>query len=1001
MSGDKRPTCRSEVELATLAPGMAKQHERYQDALQELIDNAVSSVVKNEAYFEDPDDSVKVVITLRRTENAVRTTIADNGPGIAQETLRNSVFRTGSKEASDGILNNVGWGLKASLAWFEETLSHVKTLPEDPWFTLVTSSKNGSPYRVDGPITGDLPIIDADDEDWARGLGIGEHSLSSASSGTRVHVSCSRSKFDSDVWPSAKSLKIKAQSLREILGVKFRRLLDAHPENKIYVDYADEVNDTRGSLPVIPIEPTYVDNDQEPPTKYSRGNFTVEGEDGTEYTVEYERGTIDFDAMADKLTDEHPGLFTTSGRFRTRYRPSQSKQGVDIYANGRVLMTSVFSDLFDLTRNNEYNYFGGEVRIIPKDKTSEVPTDNKKVRLDSNSTLWQQLQEILSQEEYQPEGKRYDDTSDDTAGSESDDLESAESDAENVDDKEQAPNTEQVNPTTIESNDDIFTIHQRDSTSLKRTLLAHDEVPSDKQFIDVTITSPPYFNLKDYGYNDDDQIGQGESYGEYLDELREVFSQVYDLTTESGTLWVVVNSFKTNREVVQLQHDIASICQNLENKQLCDSCGAPLQPDQIDHTLRCSTEDCDFVYNRANDSWLLQETIVWNKTRGLPYNSDGQFRNVFEYILCFSKTESFDFDVDSTRIADPEEFERWWVSYPERYHPRGKLPSNIWEYVTPAQGSFGGLNSLDHPAPFPPRLVERILRLTTQEHSIVLDPFAGSGMVPSVADIMNRRSIGFELSSEYCEAYPDVRDEVEDVFGERLRAEHGPEQTKLTKTIGKLRQVKHVRELLRKYIKSGDFASRRDLSIHTAFHLNKRLDPSAVDDDRFMQSEIHYVVDDNVDTETRATLERGLRSIASDGLDSSYGVTSNIEVHTTDAFLKQIVDNECEDNTFYLHQNGQHYDYVETLTLQDWVQEAVGTNQWRQSYAQDDWPPILSNIELSVENPHRGTNKSTNEQATSEEATEVQPQETNPSEPTSGELLPERHVFEKPADTDD
>jgi DNA modification methylase len=1001
MSGDKRPTCRSEVELATLAPGMAKQHERYQDALQELIDNAVSSVVKNEAYFENPDDSVEVVVTLRRTENTVRTTIADNGPGISQETLRNSVFRTGSKEASDGILNNVGWGLKASLAWFEETLSHVKSLPEDPWFTLVASTEDASPYRVDGPITGDLPIIDADNDDWTRGLGIGEHSLKNASSGTRVHVSCSRSKFDSDVWPSAKSLDIKAQSLRESLGVKFRRLLNSHQDNKIYIDYIDETNGTRGSLPVIPINPIYVDDDQEPPTEYSADEFTIEGEDGTEYTVEYKRGTIDFDAMADELTDDHPGLFTTSGRFRTRYRPSQSKQGVDIYANGRVLMTAVFSDLFDLTRNNEYNYFGGEVRIIPEDKVSEVPTDNKKVRLDSNSTLWQQLQETLSQKEYQPEGKRYDDTNNDTSDSGSIDLESVESGTETENNKERTSEVEQVNHTSIESDDDIFTVHQRDSTSLKKTLLAHDGAPSSSEFVDVTITSPPYFDLKDYGYNEEDQIGQRESYDEYLNELREVFSQIYDLTTESGTLWVVVDSFKANREVVQLQHDITSVCQNLKDKQLCDDCGAPLKPDRINHTLRCSSEDCDFVHNRSDDSWLLQDTIVWNKTRGLPYNNDGQFRNVFEYILCFSKTESFNFDVDSTRIADPEEFKRWWVSYPERYHPRGKFPSNIWDYVTPSQGSFGGLDSLDHPAPFPPRLVERILRLTTQENSIVLDPFAGSGMVPAIADIMNRQSIGFELSSEYCEAYPDVRDEVDERFGERLCAEHGPEQTELTKTIGKLRQVKHVHELLRKHVKSSDFSSGRDLSIHTAFHLNKGLDPSAVENGRFMQSEIHYVVDDNVDTETRAALERGLQSIASDGLDSSYGITSTINVHTTNSFLEKIVDSTGKDDTFHLYQNGQHYDYAETLTLRDWVREAVGTDQWRQSYAQDDWPPILSDIELSVDNPHRGTEKSTNEQNTLEKVNKAPPQEADLSEPSSDESPSERRVFEKPAETDD
>ena len=98
MSRQTRATCDSEVELSTLASGMAKQHERYQDALQELIDNSVSSVVKNEAYFDDPETPIKIVITLRRTENTVRTTIADNGPGISMEALQNEIFLTGNKK---------------------------------------------------------------------------------------------------------------------------------------------------------------------------------------------------------------------------------------------------------------------------------------------------------------------------------------------------------------------------------------------------------------------------------------------------------------------------------------------------------------------------------------------------------------------------------------------------------------------------------------------------------------------------------------------------------------------------------------------------------------------------------------------------------------------------------------------------------------------------------------------------------------------------------------
>jgi len=954
MSGQTQATCDSEVELATLAAGMAKQHERYQDALQELIDNSVSSVVKDESYFDDPETPIKIVVKLRRSENTVRTTISDNGPGINRDALQDEIFRTGNKKESDGILNNVGWGLKASLAWFEETLSQANPTPDEEWFTLVTQTSNSKRYRVDGPITGDLPISPADEAAWFDGLEIGNHNLCDNPSGTRVHVSCSRPKFDNDVWPSAKSLRIKAQTLRELLGVKFRRLLSAHPENELYIDYEDVTTGESDSLSVVPIYPQYVSNDEDPPTPYAKDSFEIEGDNGTVYEVEFERGTLDFDSMTGGLADEYPDLFTTSGRFRTRFRPNQSKQGVDIYANGRILMTSVFTELFDLIRNNEYNYFGGEVRIFPKEGTDEVPTDNKKVRVDTNSTLWQNLCGILSSDEYQPEGKRYDESHEDTT---TDDA-SIEGDLDTVGNDSSSPGSgTSIDMSSLSAADDIFEIHQQDSRKLEETLRTFADVSDEGGFVDATLTSPPYFDLKDYGYEAESQLGQGDSYDHYLEEMRDVFGQVYNITKDSGTLWVVVNTFKNNGEIVQLPSDIASVCQNLSGIEQCPECGSSLRLNQLDHHLIC--HECDYNHDRRSDSWLLQDIVIWNKTRALPYNSDGQFRNVFEYILCFSKTDSFQFDVDKTRIADPTQFKQWWVEYPERYHPRGKVPDNIWEHVTPSQGSFGGIDSLDHPAPFPTALVERILRLTTEQDSVVLDPFAGSGTVPAVADIMNRRSIGFELSSKYCEAYGSVKEEIAEKYGDRLQSKTSGQQEDLARVLGGLRQIKYIRELLRKHGKESNGTSHNDLTIHTAFHVCQNIHVNSTDRGQFIDSDIYYIVDDGLNEELQSNLQQSLRSIATDGISASYGINPSINVHSTSKFLEQVVTQSelSSIDDLYIYEEGRHYRHTDKLTLSDWVEQAVGTNQWQKSFAQQEWPPIVSNVGLSVDNPRRSDSR--------------------------------------------
>lgn len=68
--------------------------------------------------------------------------------------------------------------------------------------------------------------------------------------------------------------------------------------------------------------------------------------------------------------------------------------------------------------------------------------------------------------------------------------------------------------------------------------------------IQTTITSPPYFDMKDYGV--DNQIGYGQIYQEYLQDLKHVFTEILYRTTENGTLWIIIDTFKRHNNVVLL-----------------------------------------------------------------------------------------------------------------------------------------------------------------------------------------------------------------------------------------------------------------------------------------------------------------------------------------------------------------------------------------------------------------------------------------------------------------
>lgn len=291
---------------------------------------------------------------------------------------------------------------------------------------------------------------------------------------------------------------------------------------------------------------------------------------------------------------------------------------------------------------------------------------------------------------------------------------------------------------------EIFKAHELDARKLKSVI-------KDK-IVDVTITSPPYFDLKDYGSKN--QIGFGQEYHQYLDELKDVFKSVYDITKDSGTLWVVIDTFKRDGVLVPLPFDFA---------------------DKVKEV-----------------GWKLQEVIIWGKDRTLPWTHKGQMRKLFEYILVFSKNNDYNFFIDEVR--DFQSLKKWWIKYPERYNPKGKTPEAIWNFNIPVQGSWGN-GQVNHFCPLPGEMIEQILKLTTKENDIVLDCFSGSGAVLSKADNMKRNYVGFDLNKDYIKAFNKSMKNN----GKQKRKEYEIEkkgsmnQKKFEKLILELRSLKYGR----------------------------------------------------------------------------------------------------------------------------------------------------------------------------------------------------------------
>ncbi|KAF6586438.1 site-specific DNA-methyltransferase, partial [Paenibacillus sp. EKM208P] len=78
-------------------------------------------------------------------------------------------------------------------------------------------------------------------------------------------------------------------------------------------------------------------------------------------------------------------------------------------------------------------------------------------------------------------------------------------------------------------------------------------------------------------------------------------------------------------------------------------------------------------------------------------------------------------------IKNVDKLMEWWIDYPERYNPEGKVPENIWEFPIPTQGSWGnkidfGEEEFRHACPFPPEMMARLILLSSDKNDVVLDP---------------------------------------------------------------------------------------------------------------------------------------------------------------------------------------------------------------------------------------------------------------------------------------
>ena len=229
----------------------------------------------------------------------------------------------------------------------------------------------------------------------------------------------------------------------------------------------------------------------------------------------------------------------------------------------------------------------------------------------------------------------------------------------------------------------------------------------EDNIIDLIVTSPPYYNAKEYSHWD--------TYEDYLSWLKQVFTLIYDKLKEGRMCCVNLSVIIQPRE-----------------KRSAESKRIPLP--------------FHFVNLMEDIGFKFLEDIIWVKPEGAAKNRNGRFYQdrqpvqykpniVNEYILVFQKPSKFLID----RIVRSYQGEVKEKSLVEGEYER----SNVW-YINPETKS-------KHPAPYPEELCEKLVKYYSYVGDLVVDPFMGSGTTAKVCKINNRNYIGFELCSDYCD----------------------------------------------------------------------------------------------------------------------------------------------------------------------------------------------------------------------------------------------------------
>lgn len=244
--------------------------------------------------------------------------------------------------------------------------------------------------------------------------------------------------------------------------------------------------------------------------------------------------------------------------------------------------------------------------------------------------------------------------------------------------------------------------------------------------IHLVITSPPYWQLKDYG--DENQIGFHDSYEGYINNLNLVWNECFRVLHKGCRLCINIGD-QFARSVYYGRYKVIPI--RTEIIKFCEAIGM------------------DYM-----GAIIWQKVTTTNTTGGatvmgsFPYPRNGILKIDYEFILIFKK------------LGDPPKASK-------EVRELSKLTTEEWNTYFAGHWNFGGEKQDKHLAMFPEELPRRLIRMFSYVGDTVLDPFLGSGTTSLAAKNLSRNSVGYEINSKFT---PIIKNKLKvsehDIFGD-------------------------------------------------------------------------------------------------------------------------------------------------------------------------------------------------------------------------------------------